>query len=222
MPAEGEGYQLMRLSRNRFYGHPLLLDYLKELARDTHATNHMLLIGDMAQPRGGPMSSGHSSHQLGLEADIWYWHPPQAEKASLTLIEREETSALSLVHTDGKTLAPLWQDSYGALLRRAAEPEEVDRIFVHPAIKKSLCSQYHGEAWLRKIRPWWKHDDHFHVRLKCPIGSACTPQSPIPAGDGCDATLEWWFTPEAAAKPVVKEAKKAALPERCMAVLQSR
>ena len=28
-----------------------------------------LYIGDISQPRGGPMTSGHSSHQIGLDAD---------------------------------------------------------------------------------------------------------------------------------------------------------
>jgi murein endopeptidase len=29
-----------------------------------------LLIGDMSQPRDGPMLYGHSSHQIGLDVDI--------------------------------------------------------------------------------------------------------------------------------------------------------
>jgi hypothetical protein len=34
-----------------------------------------LYIGDISQPRGGPMTSGHASHQIGLDADIWMLPP---------------------------------------------------------------------------------------------------------------------------------------------------
>ena len=38
-----------------------------------------LLIGDMSQPRGGPMLNGHSSHQIGLDVDIWFTPMPDHE-----------------------------------------------------------------------------------------------------------------------------------------------
>ena len=79
------------------------------------------------------------------------------------------------------------------LLELVASDPRVDRVFVNPAIKRDLCSQTHAD-WLHKIRPWWGHDDHFHVRLACPPDSPdCVAQPPVPPGDGCDA-LQWWFS----------------------------
>ena len=35
-------------------------------------------------------------------------------------------------------------------------------------------------------------------RLKCPLNNPdCRGQEAIPDGDGCDATLAWWFSEEA-------------------------
>ena len=51
---------------------------------------------------------------------------------------------------------------------------------------------------MRKLRPWFGHDAHFHIRLRCPDdGKQCSPQAPIPAGDGCGKELDWWFSIEA-------------------------
>src|SRR5262245_7639344 len=72
LPVNGRNWQVVRLSRNRNWGHPRLIAYLEQLARDARAIGWPgLLVGDMAQPRGGPMLTGHSSHQIGLDADIW-------------------------------------------------------------------------------------------------------------------------------------------------------
>lgn len=86
------------------------------------------------------------------------------------------------------------------LLELVATDARVDRVFVNPAIKRDLCANATGSReWLRKIRPWWGHDDHFHMRLACPPDSPdCVGQTPVPAGDGC-AALDWWFSPAAAA-----------------------
>jgi penicillin-insensitive murein DD-endopeptidase len=89
------------------------------------------------------------------------------------------------------------------VLRFAAEQPDVERIFMHPLIKQELCLESRGSnspnssGWLQKIRPWYGHDDHFHVRLRCPEGAVqCQHQDPVPPGDGCDLDLAWWFSPE--------------------------
>ena len=224
LPPDGPGYQVMRLSRSRFYGHPELIAYLKKLGSQMSRNHGVILIGDMAQPRGGAMPSGHASHQTGLEADIWYTHPKSAETMSLTLKEREELAAPSLVTTDGSRVDPTrWNTQDATLLRTAARDPNVDRIFVNPAIKRELCRVAPGSAWLHKIRPWWGHDEHFHVRLQCPAGDRdCIAQpANIPAGDGCDATLDWWFTDEARAAEHqphnvdISTQPLAELPDRC-------
>jgi penicillin-insensitive murein endopeptidase len=197
LPVNGPNWQVMRLSRNRNWGHPELVRFLESFsARAARASGWPgLLIGDMSQPRGGPMLTGHASHQIGLDADIWLTPMPERE---LTRAEREDMSATDVVREDLLDIRPdVWTDSHLAVIRAAALEPKVQRIFVNPAIKRALCRHAEGEAWMRKVRPMWGHNYHFHVRLFCPEGSSCKDQDPTPAGDGCDQSLAWWFTDEA-------------------------
>ena len=91
----------------------------------------------------------------------------------------------------------LWTPAHARLLKRAASYPEVERIFVNPGIKKKLCDTVTGDrSWLRKVRPFWGHDDHFHVRIGCQPGSPAARGRPDTPGDGCDKSLAWWFTEE--------------------------
>ena len=226
LPDSGTGYQVMRLSRNRFYGHPNLVQFIQQLgqmaANDKLGT---LLIGDLGQPRGGPTLSGHRSHQTGLDVDIWFLLPKQLDNRLLTANERETWSATSVVDLQSDKMDyQQWSSANEKILQMAALHPSVDRIFVNPSIKQELCNHKTpaSAGWLRKIRPWWKHDDHFHVRLKCPEGNAyCEGQPALPEGDGCDAGLAWWFSKEA--KSPTKPAKPVPpppLPAMCEQVLR--
>jgi penicillin-insensitive murein DD-endopeptidase len=150
----------------------------------------------LSQLRGGPMSTGHASHQIGLDADIWLKPMPKGE---LVRAESEEVMSTNVVAHDRLDVDPTrWMPRHGALIKAAALNAQVERIFVNPAIKKALCREATGDrTWLRKVRPWSGHDYHFHVRLRCPADSAeCTPQAAPPPGDGCNKDLDWWFTNE--------------------------
>lgn len=227
----------MRLSRGKFYGHPSLLKFIEELGAKVASAGHgQVLIGNLGQARGGPTLVGHRSHQNGLDVDIWYWQPAREPGRSqqraprvLTLHEREAFSSPSVVAASGVELnRGVWTEQMEAILKLSAGLSDVERIFVHPTIKKELCAKHAGRKWLSKIRPWWKHDDHFHVRLKCPANQPlCVAQEPVADGDGCDKDLEWWFSEEAlkAAKEAEKEppapAKMPELPEACDRILRS-
>ena len=193
-PISGRGWQVMRLSRNRNWGHPRLVAYLEELARAARSIGWAgILIGDLAQPRGGPMLTGHASHQIGLDADVWLTPMPNRV---LTTQEREEMTAISMLRDPFNVDLNLWTPLHTRLIKLAASYPAVDRIFVHPAIKQVLCDQAgRDRAWLAKVRPWWGHYYHFHVRIACPPGSgACRGQSPVPRSDGCGTELDDWFT----------------------------
>lgn len=223
LPENGEGYQVMRLSRNRVFGHPVLINFIEQLGRQTAADNlGSLLVGDLGQPRGGPTLSGHRSHQTGLDVDIWFLLSPTAAQRLLSYNEREDWGAPSVVDTATDAINfKQWTPKQALILAIAAQMPEVERIFVNASIKRELCKKFKSSSWIGKIRPWYKHDDHFHVRLKCPAGSLdCRSQEPVPSGDGCDASLDWWFSAEAKvpAKPG-KPAPPPPLPERCTAVL---
>jgi penicillin-insensitive murein DD-endopeptidase len=200
LAVDGPAWQAMRLSRNRNWGHPALVDYLQELALAGRAQEgwNGLLVGDISQPRGGPMLTGHASHQIGLDADIWLTPMPDR---TLSTQEREEISAISMLADGTRSIDPgRWSDAHARIIRRAASDPRVARIFVHPAIKERLCqweSPSAERAWLRMVRPWYGHHYHFHVRLSCPQGLAdCQNQEPAPPGDGCGAELAWWLGPE--------------------------
>jgi penicillin-insensitive murein endopeptidase len=190
-------WQVMRPSRNRYWGHSDLIKFIERLADEVakHTGWPGILVGDMAQPRGGPLPSGHASHQIGLDVDIWL-HPMPPKP--YTRAEADSVPMVSLVEADNKTLDPkLWQPADAALIKLAAKQRDVERVFVNPAIKKELCrtKTASDEDWMPKVRPWYGHDDHMHVRLKCPADTpACREQAPIPEGDGCDKSLDSWFS----------------------------
>lgn len=228
LPADGVGYQVMRLSRNRYYGHPDLVAFIQAFAKITHADGWPgLLIGDMAQPRGGPIATGHASHQIGLDADIWFTPAPMRR---LSQDERETLSAVNMVATGKSTVdEAAWSHRQLRLLRTAAGFPDVERIFVNPAIKRAACNGAGKDrAWLAKIRPWWGHSHHFHVRLRCPVGDeACVAQEALPRGDGCGDELAWWFSDAAQPKTpppaggYTRRIELADLPPACRGILFS-
>jgi penicillin-insensitive murein endopeptidase len=214
----------MRLSRNRNWGHPELIDMLERLAAKVPKVAGWagLLVGDMSQPRGGPMLTGHASHQIGLDADVWLTPMPNRE---LSRDEREEMSAIMMVRPDRKDIDPSVWTNQTSVIRAAAEDPRVERILVNAAIKKAICRETAGSsrAWLNKVRPYYQHDYHFHIRISCPQGSeGCDPQAPVPAGDGCNE-LDWWFS-DAALHPKPSKPRPpltlAQLPDACRQIVR--
>jgi penicillin-insensitive murein DD-endopeptidase len=198
LPIDGPAWQAMRLSRNRNWGHPDLVALVEKLAVEAKAHDGWpgLLVGDISQPRGGPMLTGHASHQVGLDADVWFTPMPDR---TLTHQEREELSATSMLADDSVSVNPkVWTEAHVRLLKRAAGYEAVERVLVHPAIKKAVCDASKTEKdrdWLSKIRPYWGHYYHFHIRMACPDGSpGCKGQPSVDDdNDGCGAELTRWL-----------------------------
>jgi penicillin-insensitive murein endopeptidase len=199
LPINGETWQVMRLSRNRNWAHPNMVALLERLSAKVHKDAGWpgILVGDMSQPRGGPMLTGHASHQVGLDADIWLTPMPNRQ---LSRNEREEMSAVMMVRPDRLDIDPnVWTPNHLALIRDAAQEPSVQRIFVNAAIKKALCREAKGDrSWLSKVRPMYGHDYHFHIRIKCPAGATECESQPEPAdGEGCStADLAYWFKDE--------------------------
>lgn len=189
---EGAGYQSMRLSRNRQYAHPELIDVITGIAKTIDSLGSALLISDIGQPRGGPMPYGHNSHQVGLDVDIWFWTHPEQRVRTLSLEERDGLPMISMLNANGIVDPERFTGEQVLKLKMASLSPKVERIFVNPAIKTFLCSVLEKEelAWLGKLRPWPGHHEHFHVRIRCPEGSKqCVPQETPPAGDGCNEVL---------------------------------
>ncbi|MDQ8727306.1 penicillin-insensitive murein endopeptidase [Bradyrhizobium sp. LHD-71] len=198
LPINGKTWQVMRLSRNRMYGHADLIALLERLAAKVPQVSNWpgLLVGDISQARGGPMLTGHTSHQVGLDADIWLTPMPKRE---LTRLEREEMSATNVVAPNRLDINPtVWTPGHVAVIKAAAQEPAVERIFVNAAIKKALCREAGNSdrTWLSKVRPMYGHDYHFHIRIRCPASSRdCTPQEPPNEGEACSADdLAYWFS----------------------------
>ena len=196
MPMNGDTWQVMRLSRNRYWGHPDTIALLKRLSVNAHKDAGWpgILVGDIGQPRGGPALSGHASHQLGLDADVWLTPMPDH---LLSREDREEMSAVMMVRNDRLDTDPkAWTPQHWMVIRDAAMEPAVQRIFVNAAIKKALCREAKGDrSWLEKVRPWYGHDYHFHIRMRCPPGAnECKGQADQGGGEGCKPSdLAYWF-----------------------------
>ena len=228
LPETGPHWQAMRLGRNRNWGHPITLDFIRDLAGFAARQPGWrgLYIGDISQPRGGPMASGHASHQMGLDVDIWML-PPQ--RLDLSRSARENISSQSMRRANGAYVNAHWGASHHAIIEAAAKDPRVARIFIFPGAKLQMCKDATGNRdWLRKLRPWWGHHAHFHVRLACPKDAqGCENQPAPPPGDGCAEAAQWQADilnpppprPDAP-KPKPKRALQLAdLPASCRAVL---
>lgn len=223
LPPRGAGYVTIRTDRSDVWGAPQTLARIRLLGERAAAAGlPELMVGDISHPRGGPMAGGHVSHQRGLEVDIGLDVRP---RAPMTDAERQAITLISLVRPDLRGVEPSrWHPNVITLLRLAATLPDVDRVLVNPAIKRQLCEEVTGDRdWLRLIRPWYAHAAHMHVTFRCPAGQAeCVNLSPPPPGDGCDATLQWWFDqldlPPRPSRPV----KPPAMPAACKAVFAAR
>ncbi|MFL4469508.1 penicillin-insensitive murein endopeptidase [Tateyamaria armeniaca] len=230
----GPTWQAMRLSRNRNWGHPELVDFVQKLsvkAAQQPGWNG-LYVGDMSQPRGGPMLTGHRSHQIGLDADIWML---PASNLGLSVSERENISSISTRRASGAFTNSNWTRAHHEIIKAAAQDKRTARIFVFPGAKVQMCKDEKGDrAWLNKIRPWYGHHYHFHVRLACPRSArGCTDQAAPPPGDGCADAQEWVNNilnppppkprdPNAPAPQPRRELRVGDLPQQCAGVLASR
>lgn len=225
LPLDGPGYEAIRISRNRYWGQPVTLDFIKTLSEKGRAAGQApLYIGDIGQPRGGPAPSGHASHQIGLDVDIWFERQPGPRLAPA---QRENPRLRSLVRdADDGIDDSVFTQQHVTLLRLAAEMPNLDRIFVNKWIKQRLCQTATGNrAWLRKLVVWIGHDAHFHIRLYCPPGNPqCQPQAGYYEDDGCGEPLDLWFTRPPVTMPApgaVQQPYRPKLPPACTAVLKA-
>ena len=232
LPETGSTWQAMRLSRNRNWGHPETIDFIRSLsvAAAKQPGWSGLYVGDLSQPRGGPMlGGGHRSHQMGLDVDIWM---RPTKRLNLSIAERESLSSISMRRSKGAFTNENWTRAQHNIIKAAAKDPRVARIFVFPGAKVRMCNEAKGNRkWLRKVRPWWGHYSHFHVRLSCPKGlRGCVNQSPPPAGDGCQDAQKWVDDilnppkpdPNAPRPKPRRELTMANLPQQCVGVLQSK
>ena len=158
LPADGPGYAAIRLGRHRNYGHPDTIAYVERLGRAAQAAHLApFYVGDMAQPRGGPMPSGHGSHMNGMDVDIWF---NLDAKPDLPPVAREEVELPSMVLPDRRDIDPSrFGESQVRLLRLAASDAHVDRIFVHPTIKRANLDERVGPVTAAAMSHSRRHEE---------------------------------------------------------------
>ncbi len=146
-----------------------------------------LQIGDISQIAGGK-STGHASHQNGLDVDLNYYRTDRKEQDP-----SHNGFAYDYVSAEGVLSADFDIERNWAFVKDLDDTGRLDRIFTDNLIKKALCGQAAklGELesrteTLRKLRHWNNHDNHLHVRLTCPMNSPrCVKQVPPAEGSGC-------------------------------------
>jgi penicillin-insensitive murein endopeptidase len=189
------GIQTMRPWNNRFFGHTDLKSFIYNLGKTSFESGlGQLMIGDLSHEDGGTLS-GHASHQNGLDVDIWFYRPADT-MTNLPDSQREPSHFPHYLDPSNNEFYPgLWDTKLDQILKLAAEDKRVARIFVNPGIKKRLCSLYPNQDFLKKIRPWFRHHEHFHVRLACPIDSPNCKNQEASNSIECSGTdFDWWFS----------------------------
>ncbi len=192
------GIKISQKKRGRYWGHPNLIKTISDAGEFFYKMNKSLIIGDLSMSRGGPMIKGHNSHQNGLDVDVWF-----------KVLDRNEE--FNFLESESAEMEPILkiEDDQLKMIKFFANHEEVERIFINFDFKKKLCDDNSLNKLTRltkeehhKLRPWWGHDDHIHVRIKCPKDdSKCQSQNPIPEGDGCnEKDLQWWYSEESILK----------------------
>jgi penicillin-insensitive murein endopeptidase len=210
-----KGLHLSQIKRGRYWGHPDLIGLLTRAGENFYRLNRSLIVGDLSQSRGGPTLTGHNSHQTGLDVDIWFKMPERQDELDFRLLETEDMQPIKEL-----------DDDQIKMIKYFANDSSVERIFINASFKRALCvGKKLSFEEHQKLRPWWGHDDHIHVRLKCPADSpACVSQNPLPPADGCGPELDWWFTTEAKPSAVIMNweelkgvylKKVKTLPEAC-------
>ncbi len=139
LPTEGEGFQAMRLSRNRRWGQPQLVSFIERFAQDSQKIGWPgLLIGDISPAARRSHADRPRSHQIGLDVVSGGARCPTT---IMSAQEREDTPFISMLDkskfltVDDRKWSPL----NARLVMMAASYPQVERIFVNPAIKQKLA-----------------------------------------------------------------------------------
>ncbi len=192
LPDQGPGFMKLFLHRNRAWGTREMVD---AITKTTLQMDRLfprfdrLQVGDISQEGGGPVTDLHSSHQHGLDVDLTYYRINKIEQSPTEIKGFEELMVIRGKISKNFDSARNWK-----FLKELHKHGQVQRIFVDPVIKKEICryarllkeSALFLEV-LRSLRPYPNHQEHMHVRLKCPTeAKECRLQEDPPAGSGCN------------------------------------
>ncbi len=176
----------------RTWGTPELVKMIKRAA-SLVARKHRgskLFVGDMSARRGGPIE-GHNSHQSGRDVDIAFFvanskgdavHPKRfvafdasGQARDLTWARFDEARNWTLVEA-------LLSDEQ-ANVRYLFISNALKARLLSYAAKKKVSADIIAKAASAMVSPAGAdvHDDHFHVRIACPVSSqsVCVEESAL-------------------------------------------
>ena len=196
LPINGQTWQVMRLSRNRNWGHPTLVEFLEQLGREGHQGRLARAAGRRhvaaarrpdadrpCQPSGRPRRRHLADADARPRADAArargnVGHHGGRPRTARTSIRR---SGRRRMPRSSRRRPRTRRSSASSSMRRSRRRSAARPAPIAPGCAR--CGRY------------WGHDYHFHIRMRCPADSPdCKPQEPVPAGDGCGKELDWWFT----------------------------
>jgi len=172
---DGDGYVIRR--PNRAFGTRTTVELVHRVITQTleaFPDVHVLGIGDISAEHGGSITE-HHSHQSGRDADIglFYVEKPESYPAAFVRatednLDREATFALISGFYDtrdengGAQMIFLDFEVQGLLydwaLEHGVSEKRLDRLFQYA----------HGRGGEGFVRHEPNHDNHMHVRFKCP------------------------------------------------------
>lgn len=166
-------------SRDAVHGHPSLVLMLQRSAKQIAKARpgSVLLVGDLSREGGGPLA-GHHSHQSGRDADVAFY--ARDAKGRMVKLDRFVAFGADGKAKDGSGL--VFDDDRNWLLVKAWARDDraaMAHVFVSNALRARLLAHAAKRADDRKYVPLVSalfkqpenaepHDDHFHVRIRCP------------------------------------------------------
>ena len=166
-------------SEGKSYGHPALVLMLERSAKELQraATGSVLVVGDLSDANGGPLS-GHRSHQSGRDADVaFYVLDENGKQIVLDHYVKFDAHGKALdgsgyVFDDWRNwlLVESWVRDRRAGLSHIFISRPLRQRLISYASKQPAFRQYVPEvsALLKQPEEGEPHDDHFHVRVSCP------------------------------------------------------
>lgn len=188
---ESDFLEIKRGSGAHAYGHPSLVLMLDRSARQVAQAARprvKMLVGDLSAAAGGPLA-GHASHQSGRDADVGFY---------VTDAKGKPKALDHFVAFDGNGRAKgesglVFDDHRNWLLVQAWLKDDragISHVFVSAPLRRRLLRHAERSPLLRKYveqasvllkqpEDAAAHDDHFHVRIRCPDGQSeiCAEES---------------------------------------------
>ncbi len=158
------------------YGNTVIIDSVLQIGawlRTQFDGKYRLQVGDQSKSEGGKLAR-HETHQNGLDADIAYLSTQPKESGHRSKAKHNRFREKFV--KDGKLTAGFDLPKNYTLLRYIVKTQDVSQIFLGCKVKEALLGFYPPDEspeertlLFSKLIAYPHHDDHFHLRLKCPI-----------------------------------------------------